>query len=154
MRTPFAALLLLCWCVALPLLHAEEISGDSARLPPKILLPPTVQEVSLEEIESLLRDRPNIAILDVRTADEARAEGQLRGSKHLDILQGDFVERFRELKFAPNQPCIIYCALGGRARKAAAEITPLGYKFIFLPKGGFNAWKKAGKPVEGGLPRK
>jgi len=44
----------------------------------------------------------------------------------------------------------IYCAIGGRARRAAEKMSKLGYKEILLPKGSFTAWKEAGKPIEGG----
>jgi len=124
--------------------------GGEKELPPVIPLPVTASEVPLAELEVLIRDRPNISILDVRTAEEMQKEGYLRGAKHLDVFSESFLENFKALKFEPSQPCIIYCAIGERARKAAVQIAGLGYKFIFLPEGGFNAWKKAGKPVEGG----
>jgi rhodanese-related sulfurtransferase len=48
----------------------------------------------------------------------------------------------------PASPCLIYCALGGRARHAAQRLADLGFKEVLVLKDGYNAWKQAGLPVE------
>ena len=139
------AILLVGMCLGQELRGARE-----ATLPPVVPLPAGATEVPLAELEALLRERPNITVLDVRTASEVKSQGWLRGAKNLDIFQATFLDNFKALRYPPNEPIIIYCALGGRARQAAGMIAPLGYRHIFLPDGGYNAWRKAGKPTEGG----
>ena len=88
-------------------------------------------------------------MIDVRSAVEFAEHGHLPHAQLVDYLRMDFVAAVGTLKVDPAKPCIIYCALGGRARRAAEKLAKAGYKEILLPKGGFMAWKNAGKQVEG-----
>lgn len=46
-----------------------------------------------------------------------------------------------------TKPCLIYCAIGERARLLAAEMVRMGFTDIRLLRGGFNAWVASGKAV-------
>ena len=120
----------------------------AAHQPPP--LPPQAKEMSVADLAKLLQERKEIPILDVRTAEEAKTEGSIPGAKHLDYFNTDFATMLPQLGIDPAKPCVVYCTFGGRARRAAQKLASLGCKEIILPAGGFNAWKKAGKPVEGG----
>lgn len=111
-------------------------------------LPPQAREVSLDEVQKLITERKDISILDVRTVEEIKELGRLPGAKHLDFFREDFDAELTKLGLDPAKPCVVYCALGGRAKRAAEKMAADGFKDIVLPAGGFNAWKKAGKPVE------
>jgi rhodanese-related sulfurtransferase len=117
---------------------------------PEVKLPPQAREASLEEVQKLIVGNPDIGILDVRTADEVTDLGRIAGAKHLDFFNEKFADELTKLGLDPAKPCIVYCALGGRAKRAAAILAQAGFKDIVLPSGGFNAWKKAGMPIEGG----
>jgi rhodanese-related sulfurtransferase len=117
---------------------------------PEVKLPPQAREAALEEVQKLITAHPDIGILDVRTADEVADLGRLPGAKHLDFFSEKFADELTKLGLDPAKPCIVYCALGGRARRAAGLMAQAGFKDIILPSGGFNAWKKAGMPIEGG----
>ena len=114
-------------------------------------LPAQAREVSIDEIEKLLRDRKDVFVLDVRSAEEIQEEGKLTGAKHIDYFASDFESALSGMGVDVTKPCVVYCAFGGRARRAAQRLAKFGCKEILLPAGGFNAWKKAGKPVEGGV---
>ncbi|GAB5046441.1 rhodanese-like domain-containing protein [Thermodesulfovibrio sp. TK110] len=47
---------------------------------------------------------------------------------------------------------LIYCKTGGRGSIVTCDLKKLGYKNVYNLKGGFEAWKKAGEPVEKGEP--
>jgi len=47
---------------------------------------------------------------------------------------------------------LVYCKTGGRGAIVTCDLKKLGYKNVYNLKGGFNAWKKAGEPVEKGEP--
>ncbi|MGB9822717.1 MULTISPECIES: rhodanese-like domain-containing protein [Thermodesulfovibrio] len=47
---------------------------------------------------------------------------------------------------------LIYCKTGGRGSIVACDLKKLGYKNVYNLKGGFEAWTKAGEPVEKGEP--
>lgn len=116
---------------------------------PAVKLPAQAREASLDEVQKLITEHPD-NILDVRTEEEVAELGRLPGAKHLDFFHEDFAAELKKLGLDPAKPCIVYCALGGRAKRAADAMAKAGFKEIILPAGGFDAWKKAGKPTEGG----
>lgn len=116
--------------------------------PPPVVLPPQVREVSPEAAQRLITQTPGISILDVRTAGEVAEQGRIKGSEHLDFFREDFLAQVAKLRFEPTRPCVVYCALGGRAKRAAKQLAESGFKDLVVLQGGFNAWKKAGLPVE------
>jgi rhodanese-related sulfurtransferase len=127
----------------------EGYAAEPPSLPPVRALPAGVQEVTFDEAEQLLLKMSPIQALDVRSVEERRAQGAIPGDKHLDVFRVDFASYFLQTGFDPQKPCLIYCALGGRARLAAEKIAGNGFTQIYVLKDGFNAWAKAGKPVAG-----
>ncbi|HNN72508.1 MAG TPA: thioredoxin domain-containing protein, partial [Ferruginibacter sp.] len=43
----------------------------------------------------------------------------------------------------------VYCLSGGRSAAAAARLRKMGYENVYELRGGTNAWRAAGKPLEG-----
>jgi rhodanese-related sulfurtransferase len=134
----------------IPAFVAMALAASAAPPLPEVKLPPQAREASLDEVQKLITDHPDTAILDVRTDEEVAELGKLPGAKHLDFFGENFARKVTQLGFDPARPCVVYCALGGRAKRAASVLADAGFKSILLPAGGFNAWKKAGKPVEAG----
>ncbi len=133
-------------CGAAPL-WADD-SPEKHQPPP---LPPQAKEVSIDDIEKLLRERKDVFVLDVRSTEEIHKEGTLSGAKHIDYFASDFEDVLSTLGIDVAKPCVVYCEFGGRSRRVAQKLAKFGCKEILIPAGGFNAWKKAGKPVEGGV---
>jgi rhodanese-related sulfurtransferase len=121
---------------------------------PEVELPPQAREVSLDDVQKLIGENQNVGILDVRTIEEVTELGRVPGAKHLDYFSQHFLEDLAKQGLDPSKPCVVYCALGGRSKRAASLLAKAGFKDIVIPAGGFNAWKKAGKPIEGGKPAK
>lgn len=122
--------------------------AEGTALPPVVTLPAAAREITGAEAATLVRTQ-RVNILDIRTATEMKEEGRIPGSKHLDFFRDDFDQVLREqVKMDPAMPCLVYCALGGRSRHAAQRLADLGFKEILVLKGGYNAWKKAGLPME------
>lgn len=125
-------------------------AGSNITLPPsRGPLPAGVREISIEETEKLIRDQKDVPVIDVRSAEEFAEHGHLPRAQLVDFSRMDFVAAVGTLKIDPAKPFIIYCALGGRARRASEKLVKAGYKEILLVKGGFKAWKDAGKSIEG-----
>lgn len=117
-------------------------------LPPEVPLPSIAREVTVAEAAAILPQQP-LTILDVRSAPEVTSQGRIPGSKHVDFFREDFAQAvLQNLKIDPARPCLVYCAIGGRSRRAAQKLADMGFKEVLVLKGGFNAWKKAGHPVE------
>jgi rhodanese-related sulfurtransferase len=86
-------------------------------------------------------------VLDVRKATEFK-NGHLKNA-----LQADWTNKqqfFERIKYVDkDRPVYIYCLAGGRSAAAAAWMRENGFTKVVELSGGINAWKNAGKPVEG-----
>jgi len=82
-------------------------------------------------------------LLDVRTKEEY-AEGHISGAKLIPIQA--LAERMSEVPH--NKQVYVYCKSGGRSSRASKLLASNGYTNIENIKGGFDAWKAAGYPVE------
>jgi rhodanese-related sulfurtransferase len=90
--------------------------------------------------------KPNIQILDVRTAAEYQS-GHIKGSLQANWLDAtEFQSRTSHLD--KNKPVYVYCLSGGRSGAAAQFLTQQGYQATNM-SGGMNAWKRENMPVEG-----
>ncbi len=126
------------------------LAADERTIPPSPgPLPAGVREISIDEIEKLIREKNDIPVIDVRSAAEFTEHGHLPRAQLVDYFRMDFLAAVGTLKLDPAKPCIVYCALGGRARRAAEKLAKAGYKEILLPRGSFKAWKDAGKVIVG-----
>lgn len=103
-----------------------------------------------DELETLLRERPDVRMLDVRTPGEHEA-AHIRGAYNvpLDTLG----EHGREIQAHVNDPVVLICQSGQRARKAEEALRAAGMPNLHVLDGGVNGWSAAGKPVVRGAAR-
>ncbi len=141
MKTLIAALIIASFTMTL---WAE----DKPLIMPVTPLAEGVREISVDEAEALIKAKPNLPILDVRMFEEWQEQGHLPGAKHADVLSETFDKTVLALGWDMSKPVIVYCAIGGRAKRAATRMVKLGFKEVLIPKGCFNAWKAAGKQVD------
>jgi rhodanese-related sulfurtransferase len=136
------ALLLFGLCTAA---FAAEPPG-SLLLPPAVVVPPEVREIAPDQVMRQLVDHPDTVIIDVRTEDERHTRGYILNSLNLDYFLG---QRTLDAlaKLDKTKPCIVHCAIGGRAQFIAVQMHQLGFKEILLLKGGFNAWAASGQAI-------
>ena len=134
--------LLLALCTAA--LAAEPAGSPS--LPPAVVIPPEVHEIAPDQVLRQLVDHPDTLIIDVRTEDERHTRGYILNSLHYDYFHGQqTLDALAKLDKA--KPCIVHCAIGGRAQLIAVQMHQLGFKNILLLKGGFNAWTATGQAI-------
>jgi len=82
-------------------------------------------------------------LLDVRTPEEY-AEGHISGAKLIPIQVLE-----KHLKDVPHDKQVyVYCKSGGRSSRASKMLAENGFTNIENIKGGFDAWKATGYPVE------
>jgi rhodanese-related sulfurtransferase len=110
-------------------------------------LPPVLTP---SELTSLLRDRPDTRLLDVRTAGEFEAE-HIAGAYNvpLDTLG----EHGAEIRAAVAEPVVLICRSGQRARRAEQALKSAGMANLHVLDGGMSAWAAAGHPVRRAAPR-
>jgi phage shock protein E len=85
-------------------------------------------------------------IIDLRTTDEIKNKGYLKGAIQLDFLAKDAEKQIDKLD--KNQTYYIYCAGGGRSADAAEYMEKHGFKRVFNLEKGFSDWVAKGLPVE------
>lgn len=112
-------------------------------LHPERVLPPA-------EVAALVQQGPRVRLLDVRTPGEYESV-HIRGAYNvpLDTLS----EHSREIRASVQDPIVLVCQSGPRARKAEEALNAAGLKNLHVLDGGVNAWISAGLPVVRG-PRK
>ena len=106
--------------------------------------PSSTQTVSSESLLKFIGDGEAPAILDVRTRTEFDA-GHLPGA-----IQASVFSLFSEhdnLAISQQEPLILYCRSGIRARIGALILKVAGYDSIYLLDGHINKWKKDGYPL-------
>lgn len=109
---------------------------DNAGLPLEAVGQMTVHE---------LRDAGDrVQILDVRAPGEW-AQGHIPGARH--IFLPELRERVGELN--PDKPTAVYCDSGYRASIGTSILKQEGFGCVCNVPGSWQAWKKAGLPIEG-----
>jgi thioredoxin len=89
----------------------------------------------------------DVQLLDVRSAEEYK-QGHIENAMLANINDNnEFNTRIAALD--KNKPVYVYCLGGGRSHRAAEILKKYGFKEVVDLKGGINAWKSAGKKVEG-----
>jgi phage shock protein E len=117
------------------------VSLPAAEKPP---VPPGVKNASVEEFDKL-RAEKNAVVLDVRTEKEFK-EGHIPGAVNLDVTAPDFAKKVAALD--KDKTYLVHCASGRRSLKACSVMKDASFKTLVNLEDGFNAWSKAGKPVE------
>jgi rhodanese-related sulfurtransferase len=112
-----------------------------------IAIPPVIGP---DQLEALLRERPDIRLLDVRTPGEHES-AHIRGAYNvpLDTLG----EHGPEIRAHVEAPVVLVCQSGQRARKAEEALKGAGMPNLHVLEGGVNGWTAAGKPVVRGAER-
>ncbi len=109
-------------------------SSDPARL-----------EVPIDEALRLLEQ--GAMLIDIRQPWE-RGEGCPAGSQPL--CSEELVSRIPAMGVPDDRPLLLLCAAGIRSRDLAARLRELGWPQAASVRGGFQAWRTAGLPVETG----
>ena len=102
------------------------------------------KEIGTLELTRLLNDRKAL-LLDVRETKDYEG-GRLPNAVHVPISQ--LSSRSGELAGMMDRPVVAYCARGQRSMLAARALAKLGFKEIHSLRGGINAWRQAGLPLQ------
>jgi sulfur-carrier protein adenylyltransferase/sulfurtransferase len=97
---------------------------------------PEIEEITVTELNDLIRKNPEIQIIDVREAHEF----EIAKIPHTKLIPlGQVVARSKEID--PSRTAILHCKGGVRSAKAIGDLQNAGYtgKLLNL-KGGITAW--------------
>jgi len=88
-----------------------------------------------------LSSEANAVLLDVRTPGEV-AEGIIPGAVIIDFNAPDFTDKISALN--KEKTYFVYCKVGGRSSKTAAQMKEIGFKNVYNLDGGYDAWVESG----------
>ena len=102
------------------------------------------KKISPEKAYNLIqKERKNVFILDVRTPQEVKIDGKIKGAVLIPLY-----ELSKRINQVPkDKKVIVYCRSGNRSISASRFLSSLGYE-VYNLNGGINAWKGKGFPVK------
>jgi hydroxyacylglutathione hydrolase len=103
-----------------------------------------LERIGQMSVHELNERKASLQIVDVRSPGEWK-KGRIPGAQH--IFVPELAKRMAELD--RNKPTAVYCGSGYRASIATSILKPLGFTDLWNVPGSWEAWKKAGLPVEG-----
>jgi len=96
-------------------------------------------DISKEEAVALMKDTPDLQIIDVRTPAEWEG-GVIDKAIKINIKDADFKSKIALLD--KEAPVLVYCKSGGRSAKASAIMEELGFKTVYNLLGGYDGYSK------------
>ncbi|HXW07638.1 MAG TPA: rhodanese-like domain-containing protein [Vicinamibacterales bacterium] len=101
--------------------------------------------VTPHDLHALIGAGQAPVVVDVRTAAEYAA-GHVPGALNLPLAS--VWKRASQLPTEREQPMIVYCGHGPRARLAAALLRYRGFRRVVFLQGHMTGWRRAGLPEE------
>jgi rhodanese-related sulfurtransferase len=105
-----------------------------------------VTNLNSDKFKTAIADDKAGVIIDLRTTDEIKNKGFIKGSVQLDFLAKDAEQQIDKLD--KSKTYYIYCAAGGRSGDAAEYMEKHGFKHVFNLEKGFSDWASKGMAVE------
>lgn len=105
----------------------------------------TIKNVGADEFKKDLDGKKGI-LIDLRTSNEIKSKGKIRGAKQIDFLAKDAEEQIAKLD--KKKTYLVYCAGGGRSADCAELMKKNGFREVINLEKGFDDWKKKGYEIE------
>jgi phage shock protein E len=103
------------------------------------------KNVNAEEFKKLIESNKGV-LIDLRTDDEIKSKGKIKGAIQIDFLAKDSDAQIAKLD--KNKTYLLYCAGGGRSSQCAELMQKEGFKETFNLEKGFGEWKSKGYEIE------
>lgn len=104
---------------------------------------PRVVELAPAEVRRRIAD--GAQLIDVRDDEELLRNPPLAGAVHLS--RGRLEYMISDAVSGKDEPIVLYCGGGLRSVLAADSLRQLGYREVYVLKGGLHAWRDAaGQP--------
>lgn len=123
--------------------QGETVAHAEAATTTEVASEGRMERVDTRRFAEMLASGEPLQLVDVRTPGEYAA-GHLQNSQHIDISVSTFDTDF--LTLDKSQKVLVYCAVGGRSKRAAERMAAAGYEVYDL-EGGIRDWQAAGMDV-------
>lgn len=100
-----------------------------------------VENVNAETFKKYIDENKGV-LIDLRTEDEIKEKGKIKGAEQIDFLSKSAEEEINRLD--KSKTYLIYCAGGGRSSDCADFMSKNGFKHVVNLQKGFDEWKKKG----------
>ena len=100
-----------------------------------------IENVDAATFKKYIDDKKGV-LIDLRTDDELKNKGMIKGATQLDFLAKDAEEKISKLD--KKKTYLIYCAGGGRSGDCAELMEKQGFSHIVNLEKGIEGWKKSG----------
>ena len=105
----------------------------------------TVTMVNAETFKKRIDAKEGI-LIDLRTTEEIKSKGKIKGARQIDFLAKDSEKEIEKLD--RNKTYLIYCAGGGRSGQCSELMQKLGFKEVVDLEKGLGDWKNKGYEIE------
>ena len=104
-----------------------------------------IDNINTAELETLIREEPNLVIIDVRHESEVNARGGMIDARREIIVPRGWLEfRMPNQVADKNTPVVVYCGINERSPLAAETLHKMGYTNVKNYADGFlPGWKRA-----------
>jgi rhodanese-related sulfurtransferase len=143
--------------------------GKSLLIRPVIAEEPIYQNISVQDAKRMIKNSPNVLILDVRNQSEYNL-GHLYDAKFVPVYEVENSSIPLNLPPPPtensllmdvyiraqsafrlsnhiNDTILVYCSAGGRSAQACQILIEHGFTKVYNMLGGINAWMQADYPI-------
>lgn len=104
-----------------------------------------IENVDATTFKKLIDEKKSV-LIDLRTSDELKMKGYIKGSTQIDYFQNNVEAVITKLD--KKKTYLIYCAGGGRSGECAELMQKLGFTHVVNLEKGFDDWKKKGFEIE------
>lgn len=105
----------------------------------------TSSDVDAETFKKLMNDKKAV-VIDLRTPEEIKSKGKIKGATEINFLALDAEEKIKKLD--KSKTYLVYCAGGGRSGDCKELMVKEGFKNVVNLQKGFDDWKKRNFEVE------
>jgi len=104
-----------------------------------------IEHVDAATFKKLINEKKSY-LIDLRTDDELKNKGFIKGAVQIDYFKKDAEEVISKLD--KKKTYLIYCAGGGRSGECTELMQKLGFLHVVNLEKGFDDWKKKGFEIE------
>lgn len=103
------------------------------------------KDVDSKTFKELIEAKKGV-LIDLRTPDEIKSKGKIKGAVEIDFLAKDAEEKIKALDH--KKTYLVYCAGGGRSGDCKELMVKEGFKEVYNLSGGIEDWKRKGYEIE------
>jgi rhodanese-related sulfurtransferase len=104
-----------------------------------------VENVDASTFKKMIDEKKSY-LIDLRTDDELKNKGFIKGAAQIDFLSKDAEAVIAKLD--KKKTYLVYCAGGGRSGDCAELMQKMGFSHVVNLEKGFDDWKKKGFEID------